>query len=92
MDNLPQVERGIMKSLFWSVTPILSSVHKRDPKVLGAIQTARNSIRKFYPAFASNYFTILNECIGKALGELNEYMRTYDQYKQFLVLETNGYT
>ena len=45
VENIPQVERAIMKYLFWSHSPMLASVHKRDPKVTGAIQMARNAVR-----------------------------------------------
>ena len=51
VDNIPQVERAIMKYLFWSSSPVLASVHKRDPKVLSTIQTAKNALRIYTKVF-----------------------------------------
>jgi dynein heavy chain, axonemal len=56
VENIPQVERAIMKYLFWSHSPTLASVHKHDPKVLNAIQTAKSALRILFPSFPCTSF------------------------------------
>lgn len=92
VENIPQVERAIMKYLFWSHSPTLASVHKRDPKVLSTIQIARNALRIFYNFFEFRLlckFLLLYK--DKALAELDEYMHTYDRFNEFLRLDTAEY-
>lgn len=95
VDNIPQVERAIMKYLFWSHSPILASVHKRDPKVLAAIQIAKAALCIHYisspPFFPFHFLYFLSSILDKALSELDGYVHTYDHYKEFLKLDVNEY-
>lgn len=47
LQNIPQVERNIMKNLFWSQSPVLSSVHKMEVKVVSIQQRIVSAIRIF---------------------------------------------
>ena len=66
--GIPQIERQVMESLFWSDTPMLQTLSRGEGFV--AEQQAR-----------------LSDAVEKALPPAAEYLATFAQYRDYLILD-----
>lgn len=72
--NVPQLEKMVMKKLFWSGTPLLETVGENEPPVVEMRESIRKAIRQSIiplKAYAKQY----EKYLGLFNLDISEYLR-----------------
>ena len=83
--NVPQLEKMVMRRLFWSGTPLLETVGENEPGVVEMREAIRKAIQQSIiplKAYAQQYVKHL-ELFNL---DINEYLRYVRLFSQFLLL------